>query len=339
MEDVSKDYHNFMLIAGIVIWGLSFFFESSRYFHRKLFRKALYENTIVRTIRNRFLQVFLPGLTGAYFITLDVWGEQWGIIKDHIEKHEIAFSILIFVSLTALLIRGIADWYEEQSGDAYKKFLEGFALLTTRVVQKKLNRFKDESGKLKPNGNTFKQITQPKEQINLILGEIEALLLNNFSLKRSQVCITIMHNDPKNNNWYYEYETNPSWKHTKATKLIQGKSTAAECLKIGGPIFHACKRQAHKKGNYFLSERDDRTGDGSVFCYPAFTVNNDYRDNYIISIVTYGRRLCDPLDDQQADAISEIFSDICRRIDLELTLNSIKRWQYEFHTNKSRSVA
>ncbi|RMA82629.1 hypothetical protein [Umboniibacter marinipuniceus] len=338
MENVSNN--QMIIVVGVVaIWLLSLFFEQSRYFHRKLFRKVLYENTVVRTIRNRFLQVFLPGFTGAYFITLDVWGEQWDIIKNHTDKHEVAFSILIVVSLLALLIRGIADWYEEQSGDAYKKFLEGFTLLTTRVVQKKLDRFKDESGKLKPNGNTFKQITQPKEQINLILGEIESLLLNNFSLKRNQICITIMHNDPQSDTWYYEYETNRSWKHTKAIKLIEGKSAAAECLSIGEPVFHACKRQAHKKGKYYLSERDGRTGDGSVFCYPAFTVNSDYRDNYIISIVTYGRRLCDPLDEQQSEAISEIFSDICRRIDLELTLNSIKKWQYEFHTNKSRSVA
>jgi len=332
---------NKTLIIGVlaVIWLISLSFEQVRYYHKKFFRKVLYENIVVRAIRNRFLQVFLPGLSGAYFITLDVWGEQWDIIKNNIGTHEVAFSILVAISLLALLIRGIADWYEEKSGKAYARFLEGFALLTTRVVQKKLDRFKDESGKLKPNGNTFKQITQPKEQINLILGEIESLLLNNFSLKRNQVCITILHNDPKTNSWYYDYETNRSWRHTKAIKLIEGKSTAAESLLTGEPIFHACKRQAAKKGKYFLSQRDERTGDGSVFCYPTSTENCDYRDDYIISIVTYGHRLCDPLDQQQAEAILEIFSDICRRIDLELTLSSIKRWQYEFHTNKTRSVA
>ena len=136
MENVSNN--QIIIVTGVVaIWLLSLVFEQCRYFHRKLFRKALYENTVVRIIRNRFLQVFLPGLTGAYFITLDVWGEQWDIIKNHTDEHEVAFSILIVVSLLALLIRGIADWYEDQSGDAYKKFLEGFALLTTRVVQSK----------------------------------------------------------------------------------------------------------------------------------------------------------------------------------------------------------
>lgn len=248
MEQLVQSNHALIFLI-FFIWLITLFFEKVRYFHRKFFRVIFYENIFVRIIRNRFIQVFLPGVTAAYFITLDVWGDQWRIINDHTEKHEIIFIVLMFFSLTSLLIRGIADWYEGQSGDAYKKFLEDYALLTTRVVQKKLERFKDESGRLKPNGNTFKQITQPKDQINLILGEIEALLLNNFYLKRNQICITIMYNDPQSNNWYYEYETNKNWKHTKAIQLIQGKSTAAECLLIGEPIFHACKKQAEKRGN------------------------------------------------------------------------------------------
>ena len=328
-----------VIICVIIIFLLSLFFVDARFFYRKLFRKILYKNVIVASIRNKFLQIFLPGISGAYFITLDVWGDKWEFISKNTAKHEVIFSILVALSLFSLLVRGIADWYEEQSERTYIKFLEQFSLLTTKLVVNKLNRFKDETTKLKPNGNTFKQITQPKDQINLILGEVESLLLNNFSLKRNQVCMTIMHNDPINETWYYEYETNRSWKHTKAIKLLEGRSAAAECLSTGEPIFYACKNKAAKLGKYYLSERDKRTGIGSVFCYPAFTQNNDYRDNYIISIVTYGKRLCDPIDDEQAEAISEIFSDIARRIDLELTLHSIKTWQYDYHTNKSRSVA
>ena len=99
MENPPNDQLQMIVVTGVVaILLLSFFFERSRYFYKKLLRKALYENVVVRTIRNRFLQVFLPGLTGAYFITLDVWGEQWDIIKNYTDKHEVAFSILIFVA-------------------------------------------------------------------------------------------------------------------------------------------------------------------------------------------------------------------------------------------------
>ena len=310
--------------------------DRTRMWFRKACRLALYENRIAEFFRNKFLQVFVPGLAGAYFLCLDVWGDQWDVIANYKDQHELVFSILIFLSLVILLIRGTADWYEGKSDKSYIAFMEQFSVLTTRLVTRKLERFKDEALRLKPNGNTFKQITQPKDQINMILGEIETLLLNNFGIKKKQVCITIMHKDPIQNNWYYEYETNKGWKHTKAQKLIDGKSAASECLNTGQPVFHPCKKTASKSDYYFLSDRDKSSGEGSVFCYPAFTENPDYIDNYIVSIVTYGKRLCDPLDSDQAEAISDIFSDICRRIDLELALHSIKKWQFEHHTKKTR---
>lgn len=326
------------LIAGIVLL-MSLAINRTRLMFRRGCRYLIYENKIAAFFRNKFLQVVLPGAAGLYFLCLDVWGDEWGIVKNHQEKHEFIFSVLIVSSLLILLIRGAADWYEEKSDKSYIAFMEQFSILTSKLVTKKLERFKEEALKLKPNGNTFKQITQPKDQINMILAEIETLLLNNFSIKKKQVCITIMHKGPLSNNWHYEYETNRGWAHTKAQKLIEEKSAASECLRTGQPVFHACKNSASSKGLYYLSERDRSSGEGSVFCYPAFTKNSDYSDNYIISIVTYGKKFCDPLDKEQAEAISDILADICQRIDLELTLQSIKRWQFEYHTNRTRRSA
>lgn len=311
-------------------------FERSRMAFRKSCRFLLYENSLVSSFRNKFIQVVVPGLSALYFLCLDVWGDDWRIIKDYKSDHEFIFSFLISASLLILIVRGTADWYEGKSDKAYIAFMEQFSILTSKLVTRKLERFKDEALKLKPNGNTFRQITQPKDQINLILGEIESLLLANFGVKKKQVCITVMHQNPKTNTWYYEYETNKGWRHTKAQTLINEGSAAAECLKTGEPIFHPCKKIASRSKQYFLSERDKISGIGSVFCYPAVTKNPDYTDNYIVSIVTYGKRLCDPLDKDQAEAIADIFSDICQRIDLELTLHSIKKWQFEYHTGRTR---
>ena len=284
---------------------------------RMAFRRAcrfiFYDNSLVAFLRNKFMQVFVPGIAGLYFLCLDVWGDHWLAIKNYREQHEFLFAALIILSLVILIIRGSADWYEGKSDKAYIAFMEQFSVLTSKLVTKKLERFKDEALRLKPNGNTFKQITKPKDQINMILGEIETLLFNNF-------------------------EVNRGWKHTKAQKLIDSDSAASECLRTGQPVFHACKKQASKSRKYFLSDRDKSNGVGSVFCYPALTTNPDYTDNYIVSIVTYGKRLCDPLDQEQAEAISDIFSDICQRLDLELTLHSIKKWQFEYHTNRTRGA-
>lgn len=332
------DIHLIISAALILLFLIVLIVDTSRMWFRRACRFVLYDNRIAEFFRNKFLQIVIPGFAGAYFLCLDVWGDDWEIIQKYKDLHELVFFILISMSLFILVVRGTADWYEGKSDKTYIKFMEQFSLLTSKLVTTKLERFKEQSTKLKPSGNTFKQITQPKDQINLVLGEIETLLQINFGIKKKQVCITIMHKNPVSQNWYYEYETNKGWKHTKAQKLIEGDSAASECLKTGQPVFHACKTLASKRKVYLLSERDKINGEGSVFCYPAFTENPDYVDNYIISVVTYGKRLCDPLDLNQAEAISDIFSDICRRIDLELTLNSIKKWQFEFHTNQSRAV-
>ena len=335
----SSDIHLFVVILIVLGVILAFYFNRSRFYIRQSFRRFFYDNYLVEILRNKFLQLVLPSASGAYFLCLDVWGDKWDFIKNYQSQHEFIFTSLIVSSLIVLVIRGFADIYEGKSDKAYIAFMENFSLLTSKLVTHKLNRFKKEASRLRPNGDTFKQITQPKDQINLILGEIENLLFHNFSMKKSQVSITIMHKDPQSENWYYEYETNKGWNHTKAQILIDGNSTAARCLRTGEPIFHACKELASQNDEYFLSERDKRMGKGSVFCYPAFTENTSYRDDYIVSIVTYGKRLCDPIDVAQSEAVSEIFSDICRRIDLELTLDSIKTWKFDFHTNKTRGIS
>jgi hypothetical protein len=331
------DIYLMISIALIVLLVVILIFDKSRMEFRRVCRFFVYDNGFASLLRHKFLQVFVPGVAGLYFLCLDIWSDKWPIIKNYEKEHECVFTMLIFFSLLILIIRGIADWYEGKSDKAYIAFMEQFSVLTSKLVTKKLERFKDEAIKLKPNGNTFKQITQPKDQINIILGEVETLLFNNFAVKKNQVCITIMHKNPKTDIWYYEYETNKGWKHTKAQKLIDSKSAASECLSTGQPVFHACKKQASSNNQYFLSERDKNNVKGSVFCYPALTTNPNYTDNYIVSVVTYGKRLCDPLDEEQAEAISDIFSDIGQRIDLELTLHSIKKWQFEYHTNKTRS--
>ena len=59
-----------------------------------------------------------------------------------------------------------------------------------------------------------------------------------------------------------------------------------------------------------------------------FVTTPDHEDKYIISIVTYGKLLSDPRDNEASKIIKSIFSEICRRIELELTLASIRAWQF-----------
>ena len=92
-------------------------------------------------------------------------------------------------------------------------------------------------------------------------------------------------------------------------------------------VFFADKIKASKDGNYFLSDRDSRYKKGSVYCYPCFTKLPKGSIKHVITIVTYGKTLCYHSDKKAISAIKVIFNEICRRIELELTLKSIKDWQ------------
>lgn len=302
-------------------------------------RIVLYQNHIVSFIRNKFISSFIPGVCGLYFLCLDIWGGDWNIIKNYKTYHEIAFSYMMLLSFIVLFFRATSDYFNEKSDKKQLTISDQFAIITTRLVTEKLNRFKESARRITHTGDTFRLITKPKIQINIILGEINNLLKVAFGVKNSQVCITIMHKDPINGKWHYKFDTNSSWNHTKASALIEGKSTAAEAIRRGEPIFHACKLEAENNGLYLMSERDKRNGEGSVFCYPVKITNKDYSDEYVISIVTYGKRLCKPHDDALENAINDLFTDLCRRIELELTLLSIYFWRFEYVAPKGQGAA
>lgn len=331
------DIHQLFIILLLLFIIIIFVISKKNLWIRAKLRYLLYDNLVLKIIRHKFFQLLLPGLASIYYMTLDIWGDDWKIITNYKHVHENIFLILIGMSLLVLFVRGIADWYETRSNTAYIAFMERLSTLTSRLVKFKLNRFKEKAKYLKPNGNTFKAITNPKEQISMILHEIESLLYEYFSIKNKNCCVTIMHKDPKTQKWYYAYRTRKNWNLPKPQTIIDNKSsTAAMCFSLGEPVFHPCKQSASKSNKYYLDEKDKREGKGSVFCYPVLTTNGDYSDIFLISIATYGKWLCDPVDTEKSDAISEFLSDICSRLDLELTLSSIKDWQFKYHSKGSR---
>ena len=309
-----------------------------RHLSKFVCRKVIYDNFIVRILRNRFLGLVVPGIATTYYICLDIWSDRWPIIKHNLDMHEAIFATLVGVSLLLLFVRAFADLYEGGSRSERAVFVDRLTLLTSRLVKKKLERFNALAIQLTPGANTFSRITQPSEQINLALSELVALLLNQFGVKESEQRITVMRCDPRDQKWHFVYDTNRGWKHTNPNDLMQKNSAAGLCLKTGEPQFHADKRAAARDGKYFLTERDERHGKGSVFCYPVFIENRDYKDQYVISIITYNVALCDVFDREYCEAIDTVLRDVCRRIELELSLESIKYWQYEFHSNSTRKT-
>jgi hypothetical protein len=314
-------YTGLVLLVIALILLFSLFREPIVTLLKYLMIKVFYKNMIVSFFRARVVQILFTSVAGSYYLILDVWGDSWPIVVEHKSSHELAFTVLLILTLIAVIIKESSEYIEEKILRVSDDISNSMSALTTRAVVVKLNRFKENSAALRISADIFNTITQPKEQINLILGEIESLIHKCFDIKKSQSCITIM--CVEDDKQYFKYTTKRDWEHTRPKKLISGKSAAKLSLTLGEPVFFPSKTKEAKKGNYFLSDRDKKKGDGSVYCYPVKTNVNGKFDTYVISIVTYGKNICQPFDNDKTEAITEIFSDICRRIDLELTLESI----------------
>lgn len=323
--------HIVVFVVLLIVFFVYFIYKKKL---KKVVKYIFYSNIFAGFFRGKLLGVVLPGFAGAYYLALDIWGDQWPILVKNKDLHSTIFKVLIFFSLLSLIVRAIADWIVEKKEKDYVLFLQSLSVLTTKLVKSKLDRFKLVAGKLTPNGNTFKKLSEPDKQINLILTEIELLFNKHFGIKddKLSIVITRIKNHLQDDMvCYHAFKNHKRWQRTKAIKIIENKtSIASRCLKTGESIFIADKSEASDNKHYYFSKRDKRKKIGSVFCYPSITNTNSYEDKYIICISTYEKILCDPDDRETVSAIRSILDDICRRLDLELTLYAIKDWQFDF---------
>lgn len=293
---------------------------------KQTLRWIFFKSVFAKIINSRLLQILLPAFSGAYFLTLSVWGNQWEFITNNKPLHELLFLILISLTLLSQFYKAISEHFF-QTEESYVRFLEGSMLLTASVVDHKLRRFTSAAKRLKLTDNTFKIITQPKDQIEYIIDQSIKWLKDSFSLSDDQISMTVIKFSEKDKASFYLFDSHKSWKRTKVKEIISNRSAASYCLEKGESVFFADKFSAAKKQEYFLSDRDKRMNSGSVYCYPVFVKLPSHEDKFVISLVTYGKLIC-ASDDEEASKIAQsIFREICRRIELELTLHSIRSWR------------
>jgi len=339
---MEADSNSLFYLAGSLLVALVIalmLFRRSRRAIRKAIRWFFYSNPAARLLRNSILQKYVPGVVALYYIAIGVWKDSWPFFSNHIDAHEKIFLGLIVISLFLVVVQATTEHYERRGSALQSRFERAFAKLTSKIVKAKLERFKASASLTTPTGNTFRQITKPEEQINLILTELVDLLSEQFGINESDQCISIMREDKNTYKWFFPYVTNRTWKHTKPSILVSASSTARQCIDTGEPVLHVDKIEAASRGQYFYSERDKRKRAGSVFCYPSKTEMSNYTDVCVISIVTYGKMICDPIDEEHTKAVKQLLCEVCKRIDLELTLESIKFWQFEFNGKKGRERA
>lgn len=292
-----------------------------------LMRILFYSNWFSKLAGNRIAGYAVPAILGLYYLTLDIWGDDWSIIADHKAFHLELYKYLVGASLIFIFLKVARDFYEDLTRTAKQDISKGLITLTSRIVKAKLDRFKDCAALLTPSSNAFKRITQPEAQIQVIISEIVTFLDHTFDLTDGELCITVMHCNVLTNKWHFLFNTHNGWTRTRAEKLVGEQSLAKLCLDRGEAVFHPDKIIAAKKSEYFLSERDNREKSGSAFGYPVVVNVNGTEYKFVISIITYGKMLCNVHSPDQVEAMKLTLRDICRRIELELTLLSMKRSQ------------
>lgn len=290
----------------------------------KIFKFICYSNPLSALAENRILGYLFPAVVGLYYLTLDVWGNDWPMIRSHKELHQNIYILLVCATLFFIFLKLLRAFYLDLTKTTKADVRVGLIMLASRVVSAKLERFKGCAEDIDATTNTFKKITKPQEQIQVIISEMITYLYNTFEIDDDEVCITITHFDTVSNRWHFMNDTHRGWNHTKAGRLFTERSMAALAMSRGEPVFHPDKMAASKKGEYFPSDKDKRDKKGSAFCHPVVVKVNGTEFKFVISLITYGKMLCNTHNPEQVKAIKLTLMDICRRIELELTLWSIK---------------
>ena len=285
----------------------------------------------------KFLEIPLPVIIGTYYVALDLWMDEDGFIGIAKETHQEIFNWTASIYLIIACVSAVNRTYFSKRKDHADLIKDRIISICGSLVEKKIQRFKRalkpiQSGK----ADTFKTITQPTDQIDTALSLIQQLLIDVYNIKHDQICITIIRKHPVSEKWMRIFDTQENWEKTDPEALMRKASTAKKAIASGEHVFYADKQSAEKERCYATSKRDGQEGNGSIFCYPIKIKSKAYKDFYLISISTYGQLLCSPSSAAEIEACKNLLYHVCSRIELELTLSSIKDLQYEFSKLKTQ---
>lgn len=271
-----------------------------------------------------FFKLLLPWVTGSYYAILDIWGDDWTWISAHKSAHEIAFWWCLGLSLSTQFIGGLVPEQSNlESDQVAREILGEFIEHVGAIVQAKLDRFRSKLGDIRGSSDKFKHITKPEEQIALIASAAARFLKRAYGFKEDQIDITIL-SKKGDGKWNYSFRLQ-QWKHNSPDWLVTRQSAAVQCVASGEPLFFPDKIKASMERHFVLSERDKRRGAGSAYVYPMVFEANSSTTECVVSIVTYGSQFCEEYD-QNSRAITEAFlREICRRFEVELCLDMIKK--------------
>lgn len=285
------------------------------------------KNRVVEFIAHPVLSVVVPPIVGLYYGTLDIWGDDWGWVKDRKEIHELIFTVLAASTVLILFFKGVREAAEGSVSKRYQLLTESILQFFNGLVKKKRDRFFNKAKNLKPTADIFRIITHPKDQLEHVLDGTKTFLINGFSINSKNIGITIIQGRPSDNRWWYALKCDTQKQHTKPRDLMSGSSTARYCYESGDSLFIPDVRKGIKEGMFFESARSKATETGSIFCKPVRIKVGNLEYVYIFTIAVFGQHLCTPYDEDECIACEKILDEVADRVELELYLFSIKQYR------------
>lgn len=274
---------------------------------------------------SKLLLRFSASICAVYFLCLDVRGDDaW--IKEYKTLHTFLFYFLIGVTSIANFVQSFVK-PEDEKLKASNKVLAGFISSIGLIVESKIRRFRGKLPVIASKASRFDEITQPQDQMRVISQEAINFLCSHYGLNDNQVDITIAKRRSASGGWSWLY-LHQQWNHSDANHALRSGSAGSTCTQTGERLFFPDKTLAALDGKYIASRRDKERSPGSAYAYPLRITGPSEDLSFVICIVTYSKRLCDPGDDAAKKPTESILRELCRRFELELCLQILKdsRW-------------
>lgn len=284
-------------------------------------------NRVMSAIASPALGIIIPPLIGLYYGTLDVWGDEWGIVKNYKAIHEFIFTVSASFTVLILFLRAVSQTFQGQIQSKYQEIIQATMIFINEVVKKKKDRFHESAKGIRPKADIFKAITKPQDQIDFLLDGTRRLLRDAFGIEYKNIEITIIQGNNLDGKWWYLHQTEKQRQHTKAKDIVDGKSTARYCLDTGDSILVPDIRKGLKEEIFLPSDRSKKSQLGSIYCKPVRVNVGDKEYVYIFTVCVYGELICTPYDEVECKACERLLDEVAERVELELCLHSIKSFK------------
>lgn len=289
--------------------------------------KYIIDTRVMRRAGSPLFGVAVPALIGLYLGLRELFADKWKVFYWFPNEHDRLALVLLLCLAFFPIARSIVERFVNNRQSAYAERLERITSMSAQIVLRKHRYIESSKEPFDPRDDVFLKITDPYTQLNVILTEANRFILEAFKIgSEDSLRISIMEISPTGE-WEICFDTHPEWMSEFEDLEVDKITAARRALTTGEPKFYPDKRLAAVRGQYHLSSRDNRFGNGSIYCHPVRVQTDGQVTHFVVNIATYHEyKLCGDYNDAEINQTRMLLKEICRRMELELNLRAIRHW-------------